>query len=68
MECPIVAATLTKSFWSNMEPRWIVTLDHDAAEIMGETKMRYVFHSENAAICFCETLQSNLDAAWDEAQ
>lgn len=68
MECPITAATLTKSFCSNMEPRWIVILDHDAAAITGETKMRYVFHSESAAIFFCETLQSNLDAAWDDAQ
>jgi len=67
MQCPLIAATIKKSYGDKMMPRWIVTLDQDAAEIMGETKMRYIFDSENGAIYFCETLQANLQADWEDA-
>jgi hypothetical protein len=47
--------------------KYIVTLDDDAAEIMGETKMVYRFASYDAALGFMNVLQSNLDALHDDA-
>ena len=44
-----------------------VTLDADAAEVMGETRLTYVFDSITAAEGFRDTLQSNFDALHDEA-
>jgi predicted transcriptional regulator len=67
MNNPIKAATVRKSFGAYMEPRFIVTVNKDAAEIMGETKIRYVFASQVAAEQFATVLQSNLDAAYADA-
>jgi len=67
MENPFTASRTFRSFGPNMTPRWIVQLDADAAEIMGETKMRYVFDSESGAAKFAATLQGNFDAAFADA-
>jgi hypothetical protein len=58
---------IQKTFGNNMTPRFVVVLDRDAAEIMGETKMRYVFGSKTGAEKFATVLQSNLDAAYADA-
>jgi len=55
------AVTIQKSFGDNMTPRFVVVLDRDAAEIMGETKIRYVFASKVGAEKFASVIQSNLD-------
>lgn len=44
-----------------------VTLNADAADVMGETRMTYVFDSITAAEGLRDTLQSNFDALHDEA-
>jgi hypothetical protein len=67
MTSPIKAATVRKSFGAYMEPRFIVTVNQDAADIMGENKLRYVFASLSAAEKFATVLQSNLDAAYADA-
>ena len=67
MTNPFIACKITRPFVNNMTPRFIVTLDSDAAEIMGETKIRYVFESETGAKKFAIVLQSNLDAAYEDA-
>lgn len=58
------AAKVTRSFGPNMAPRWIVIVDADAAEIMCETKTRYVYSSRIGADRFAAVLQANLNAAW----
>ena len=68
MNAPMTAATVTPAFGHNNAPRWIVTLDPDAAEIMGETKLRYVYDSEAGANHLAATLQDNLNDAWEDAQ
>ena len=67
MENPFKAATIRQSFGDNMKPRFVVILDQDAAEIMGETKLRYVFNSIAGAQGMVDTLQANLDAAYADA-
>jgi len=67
MAAPFKACTIRKSFGPNMEHRYIVQLDQDAAEIMGETRMRYVYQSKIGAERFAATLQANFDAAHDDA-
>jgi len=67
MAASIKAATVKKTFGNSMEPRWVVTLDKDAADIMGETKLRYFGSSKVAAEKFALLLQSNLDAAYADA-
>jgi hypothetical protein len=62
----MIAATVTKTY-SPFADRWLVTLDADAAEIMGETRMEYRFNMLEGALKFAETLQANLDAAWKDA-
>lgn len=58
------AAKITKSFGNNMAPRFVVALDADAAEIMGETELRYVYASRVGAERFAATMQANLDASF----
>ena len=58
------AAQIIRSFGNNMVPRFVVVLDADAAEIMGETKLRYVYGSKVGADRFAATLQANLDASF----
>lgn len=60
----MTAATVSKSFGPNLAPRFVVVLDADAAEIMGETKLRYVFSSRDGADRFAAVLQANLDASF----
>lgn len=67
MPAPMKAAKMTTALGPNCEKRYIVTLDQDAAEIMGESRLRYVYLSESAALFMVNTLQSNLDAAHDDA-
>ena len=67
MTNPIKAATVIRSFGANMTPRFVVIIDYNAAEIMGETKLRYVFEREHAANGFANMLQDNLDAAYEDA-
>jgi hypothetical protein len=62
----MTAATVTKTY-SPFEDCWLVTLDADAAEIMGETRMEYRFNMLEVALKFAETLQAKLDAAWRNA-
>lgn len=64
MTCPIKVAYIRESFGPNMEKRYIVCLDQDAAEIMGEPKTRYIYESKIGAQRFVNTLQNNLDAAY----
>ena len=61
------ATKIIRSFGDNMVPRWIVRVDADAAEIMGETRTRYVFESHLGAERFAATVQSNLDASFATA-
>ena len=63
----MTAATVHRTCGDSMAPRWVVRLDVDAAEIMGETKLRYVFASQIGAERFAATLQANLDASFAAA-
>ena len=67
MTNPIKAATIKQTFGNFMVQRWLVVLDHDAAEIMGETRLRYLFASKLTAEKFADVLQGNLDAAYADA-
>ena len=67
MTAPFKACTVRKSFGNNMTSRFVVMLNQDATDIMGETKLRYVFESEVGANKFAKTLQGNLDAAYADA-
>ncbi len=63
----MIAATVEKTYSPFADERWLVTLDADAVEIMGETRMEYRFNMLEGALKFAETLQANLDAAWKDA-
>jgi len=64
INAPIKAATIKETYGPHMVKRYIVMIDQDAAEILGETKLRYVFDSMIGARKFAETVQSNLDASF----
>lgn len=66
MECQIKAATIKKTIGPH-GTRYVVIIDKDAAEIMGETKTRYVYDSLIGAERFAKVLQDNLQAAFDDA-
>lgn len=66
-EMKMQAATIKQTFGPNMAKRWVVALDADAAEIMGETRLRYVYESKLGAERFAATLQANLDASFADA-
>jgi len=67
MAAPIKAATITKTFGNNMSPIWVLTLDKDAAEILGVTRIRYALSSQDAAERFAADAQSKLDDAYADA-
>lgn len=58
------AATIIRQSNSNTIPRFVVIIDANAANIMGETKLRYLFGSMTGAKKFVSMLQNNLDAAY----
>ena len=66
MTCPFKAATIRETYTSGAT-LFVVYLDKDAAEIMGETKLRYVYGSKEGAEKFAAVLQSNLDEAYADA-
>lgn len=67
MTAPITAATVRRTFAPGMTPRWIVTIDADAAEILGVSKARGLFSSEGAALAVARKLQAQLNAAYKDA-
>jgi len=67
MTAPFKAAYIRESSGPDMVKRFIVCLDQDAAEIMGETKTRYVYATRAGAERFCKALQTNFDASFADA-
>jgi len=64
MTAPIQAAIVTKTHSPFAGERWLVTIDAAAAEIMGETRMKYSYNTLSGAMAFQEVLQQILDASW----
>jgi hypothetical protein len=60
-------ATIALKLNSNNSVIFELTLDQDAADIMGEDRITYSFYSMTAAKKFASVLQSNFDALHDEA-
>lgn len=67
MTNPLKAATIQHAFGSNFKPLYIVNLDQDAAEIMGETKLQYMVDTLAMAEWIAQDLQSTLDELHDES-
>ena len=67
MNNPFQAATIIRQSNSNTIPRFVVIIDDNAADIMGETKLRYLFGSMIGAKKFVSVLQNNFDAAYADA-
>jgi hypothetical protein len=64
MTAPIQAAIVTKTHSPFAGERWMLTIDADAAEILGERRTVYNFNTMDGAMAFADTLQCVLDASW----
>jgi hypothetical protein len=60
-------ATIALTLNSNNVVIFELTLNPEAADIMGENRITYSFYSMTAAKKFAAVLQSNFDALHDEA-
>lgn len=67
MIAPIEACTISRSYSPFADERWLVEVDADAAEIMGETRLTYHYNTLAGAEKFAAMVQANLDASWISA-